>query len=236
MRREWIWISLIIGVCIAVAGMAVGLGFYRGRADDRYVTVKGLAEREVAADMAIWPITFKVTANDLGSLQKGIETSRDRIAAFLAGAGFSEELISYSAPKIIDTQIERRFGAEIASEYRYIAESTVTTRSGDIGLVKESMEKSGELVGKGIVLGEQSWQNPTEFMYTSLNDIKPEMIREATMNAREAAEQFAKDSGSRVGKIRNATQGYFSINDRDRNSPDIKIVRVVTTVQYYLVD
>ena len=97
------------------------------------------------------------------------------------------------------------------------------------------MELSGELVAKGIVLSE-SWENRTEFLYTSLNDIKPEMIREATLNAREAADKFAEDSGSKVGKIRKATQGFFNIRDRDANSPDKKVVRVVTTIEFFLAD
>ncbi len=227
---------LIIGISIVLAGVSIGLGFYKGRTADRYVVVKGLAEREVNADLAIWPITFKVTENDLSSLQRGIESSRETITRFLQKAGFDASQISFSAPQIIDTQTENRYNQNIQNEYRFIAQSTVTTRSNDIVLVKKTMEKSGELVGKGVVLGEQSWQNPIEFIYTGLNDIKPAMIQQATMNAREAAEKFANDSGSKVGKIRNATQGYFSISDRDRNSPDIKVVRVVTTVQYFLVD
>jgi len=228
--------AVVISAGIAIAGMATGLGFYKGRADDRYVTVKGLAEREVKADLAIWPITFRAGDNDLGSLQSGIEKSRRIITEFLLGNGFAMEQISYSAPVINDTRTQVRYGQDVQSEFRYVAQSTVTTRTGDVDLVRKTMEKSGELVGKGVVLGEQSWQNPTEFLFTSLNDIKPEMIQEATTSAREAAEKFAKDSGSKVGKIRNATQGYFSIEDRDRNSPDVKKVRVVTTVQYYLVD
>ncbi len=98
------------------------------------------------------------------------------------------------------------------------------------------MEKSAELVGKGIVIAAQNWDTPTEFLFTSLNQIKPDMIDTATKNAREAAEKFAQDSDSRVGKIRRASQGYFSISERDRNSPDKRVVRVVTTVDYFLVD
>jgi len=228
--------SLILGISIAIAGISVGTGFFKGRAADRYVTVKGLAERDVNADLAVWPITFKVAENDLGAVQKGVDASRQSITEFLLEAGFKQEQISYSAPRITDTQAERMYGDQSRSPYRYVAQATVTARSNDVSLAKGTMEESGTLVGKGIVLAEESWQNPTEFLFTSLNQIKPEMIEEATKNAREAAEKFALDSGSEVGKIRNATQGYFSIADRDQNSPDVKKVRVVTTVQYYLVD
>jgi hypothetical protein len=228
--------TIVLGVAIAIAGISIGVGFFKGRAGDRYVTVKGLAEREVNADLAVWPITFKVAENALGAVQSGIDESRQTITEFLMEAGLTEDQISYSAPKITDTQAERMYGNQSVSPYRYVAQATVTSRSSDVGLIKDTMERSGALVGKGIVLAEQSWQNPTEFLFTSLNDIKPEMIEEATKNAREAAEKFALDSGSKVGKIRNATQGYFSITDRDQNSPDVKSIRVVTTVQYFLVD
>ncbi len=236
MQKEGIWTSLIIGVCIVIAGIGIGVGFYKGRVSDRFITVKGLAEREVNADFAIWPITFNVADNDLSTLNNGINISRKVIRDFLIEAGFKQEEISYSAPKISDTEAAKRYDRNLISKYRYIAEATITTRTRDVKLVKKTMEESGKLVGKGIVIAEQSWQNPTEFMFTGLNQIKPVMIEEATKNAREAAEKFAKDSGSRVGKIRNASQGYFEIKDRDKNSPELKVVRVVTTIQYYLVD
>ena len=236
MQKEGLWYSLVVGVGIAVAGISIGIGFYKGRVADRYVTVKGLAEQEVNADLAIWPITFNVAENNLTVLQTGIDISRKTITNFLLESGFQNQDIAYSAPKITDTEAERQYGTERKSQYRYIAQATVTTRTNNVQLVKQTMESSGELVGKGVVLAAQSWENPTEFLFTALNDIKPQMIEEATKNARQAAEKFAKDSGSKVGKIRNATQGYFSIQDRDRNSPEVKIVRVVTTVQYFLTD
>ncbi len=236
MQKEGLLNSLIIGVCIGIAGISIGVGFYKGRTTDRYVTVKGLAEREVNANLAIWPITIKVADNNLIELQKEIDANRDVIKNFLIDAGFKKEQISYSAPKITDTEAEKRYGNELKSQYRYVAQTTVTARTENVSLVKRTMEESGKLVGQGIVLAAQSWQNPTEFLFTSLNDIKPEMIEEATKNARKAAEKFAKDSGSKVGKIRNASQGYFSISNRDQNSPEIKRIRVVTTVQYFLID
>jgi len=224
---------VILGLCIALAGIAIGLGIYKGRASDRFVTVKGLAEREVKADLAIWPITFRVTGNDLGVLQRDIDAGRVAVTSFLRGAGFSQEAISYSVPRINDTQA---FGSNVVTRYRYVADVTVTTRSDNVDLVKQTMEKSGALVGKGVALTADNWQTPTEFIYTALNTIKPEMIESATKDARAAAEKFATDSGSEVGKIRSATQGYFSISNRDANSPDVKLIRVVTSVEFYLVD
>jgi hypothetical protein len=224
---------MILGVCIALAGVAIGIGVYKGRAVDRFVTVKGLAEREVKADLAIWPITFRVTGNDLATLQRDIDAGRAAVTSFLREAGFAAETIGYSVPRINDTQA---FGSNVATRYRYVADVTVTTRSGNVDLVKATMEKSGTLVGKGVALTADNWQTPTEFIYTALNAIKPAMIEEATKDARAAAEKFATDSGSEVGKIRSATQGYFSISNRDANSPDVKLIRVVTSIEFYLID
>lgn len=236
MRREAIFSAIAVSVCLAIAGISIGYGFYRGRAGDRYVTVKGLAERDVKADLAIWPVTFSAAANDLGRLQAEIESGREAITGFLLEAGFAAEEISYSAPNITDREAERRRNGDEPPPYRFLAEATVTTRTSNVDLVRSSIEKSGDLVGKGLVLAAQSWRSPIEFLFTGLNETKPEMIEEATKDARRAAAKFAEDSGSKVGKIRHASQGYFSINDRDRNSPQVKTIRVVTTVQYYLVD
>jgi hypothetical protein len=228
--------AVLLAVGLLAAGAAVGAGFFWGRSTDRYVTVKGLAEREVDADLAIWPITFRLSGNDLVRLQEEIDTERKTVAAFLRESGFDSSEISFSAPKIIDTKTEQMYRDRPTPEERYIANVTVTTRSGKVELVKKTMEESAALVGKGIIIAAQNWETPTEFLFTSLNEIKPDMIETATKNAREAAEKFAQDSGSKVGKIRRASQGYFSISERDRNSPDKKVVRVVTTVDYYLVD
>ena len=228
--------TMILGICITLAGISVGYGFFKGRTNDRYVTVKGLAEREVEADLAIWPITFNAADDHLLSLQDQINKTRKTITTFLTEAGFKEGQISYSSPRITDTRANRGYNGPNVSQYRYIAQATVTVRTEDVPLVKKSMENSGELIGQGVVLASESWETPTEFIFTSLNDIKPEMIEEATKDARKAAEKFALDSGSQVGKIRHATQGYFSIFNRDNNSPEIKKIRVVTTVEYFLVD
>jgi hypothetical protein len=119
---------------------------------------------------------------------------------------------------------------------RYRVEATILVRTGNVPLIKKLMEKSTELINEGIVIIQADYQRSTEFLFTGLNAIKPAMIEEATKNARQAAEKFAKDSGSTVGKIRNARQGLFTITNRDKNSPDRKKVRVVTTVEYFLVD
>jgi hypothetical protein len=162
-----------------------------------------------------------------------VEKRREVITKFLLEKGFEEENISYSAPKITDAQAD--YYGNNKPSYRYRVQATVTLRSSKVQKVKETMEVSGELISKGIVLAD-NWENRTAFLFTGLNEIKPGMIKKATINAREAAATFAEDSGSKVGKIRKASQGYFTINDRDQNSPDKKIIRVVTTMEYFLVD
>lgn len=224
-------LGISIGLGIIIGAIFLANAIFEARATERFVTVKGLAEREVDADLAIWPITFKDVGNDLIELQKLVEKRRTVITGFLVERGFSKDNISYSAPKITDAQAD--YYGNNRPSYRYRVQSTVTLRSSKVQLVKESMEASGELVSKGIVLAD-NWDSRATFMFTALNTIKPEMIREATINAREAASTFAEDSGSNVGKIRKATQGYFAISDRDQNSPDKKIVRVVTTMEFFL--
>jgi hypothetical protein len=226
-------LGLSIGLAIAIAGLSMSYSFYKTRSAERYVTVKGLAVRNVDADLVIWPLTFKVTGNDLATLQKSVNSKRRSIQKFLHDAGFEDSEITLSPPSIRDAQAEPVYGEQRQPEYRYTAKQTVSVRSGKVSEAKKAMEKSGELVGKGVVLVAE---RAPDFLFTSLNEIKPEMIAEATRNARKAAEQFAEDSGSKVGKIRNARQGLFSINVRDRNSPEFKVVRVVTTVEYYIVD
>jgi len=239
-ERNDFWESAVsgiaIGLGICVAGLSMSHALFEARASQRSVSVKGLAEREVAADLVVWPLTFEVTGNDLNVLQAQIEGKRQTIREYLKTAGFEDTEISQSAPRIRDTQSETQYGQATPPKYRYVAQATLTLRTNKVAVVKAAIEKAGDLIGKGIVLVGENYGRTTEFLFTGLNDIKPAMIEEATKNARRAAEQFAKDSGSKVGKIRSASQGLFTITDRDMNSPDRKNVRVVTTVEYYLSD
>jgi hypothetical protein len=222
----------LIGIGLAVGGYFVGDGLLQARSAERYVTVKGLAEREVAANLVIWPITYTVTADDLSTLQQRTDDGASKIRTFLADA-FEDQEISTSVALVTDRQAQGMMGQERLQ--RYVSESTVTVRTQRIEAVRAAMARTGELVSQGVALI-RSYENTTQYLYTSLDEIKPAMIREATRDARAAAQQFAEDSGSRVGGIRNAQQGYFSITDRDAFSPEFKNVRVVTTVQYSLID
>jgi hypothetical protein len=231
-ERNTVIAGTLIAIGLAVGGYFIGNGLLRARSADRYVTVKGLAEHEVAANLVIWPITYTVTADDLGTLQRRTDDGAAKIQEFLA-ADFEDHEISVSAARVDDRQAQGMMGQ--GRMERYVAESTVTVRTPRIDAVRTAMERTGELVKQGVALI-RSYEAVTEYLFTSLDEIKPEMIQEATKDARRAAQQFAEDSGSRVGGIRNAQQGYFSITDRDAFSPQFKKVRVVTTVQYFLVD
>ncbi|MGE0639505.1 MAG: SIMPL domain-containing protein [Thermoanaerobaculia bacterium] len=199
---------------------------------DRYVSVKGLAERDVAANLAIWPVVFSVAGNDLSQLQTQLERDAARIEEYLEARGFGAEEISRSAPRVTDNAPSGAVDGRMPTE-RYQVEATVTLRTSKVDAARAAMERSGELVGKGVRLL-RSWEYNTQYFFTDLEKIKPEMIAAATQDARRAAEKFAQDSGAEVGGIRRATQGYFSIEDRDPFSPEWKRVRVVTSLDYFL--
>jgi hypothetical protein len=201
---------------------------------DRCVTVKGLCEKEVMADKVIWPIMYKQGGNELGELYNTVEDTNATIVKFLKDAGVSDDEITMNAPSILDTRTNL-YGER--KEYHYIVTAGVTVCSEKVELIVKLQTEQAKLYEKGIPVGMgENWSYPTTYSFTALNDIKPGMIEEATINARQAAEKFAKDSNSKLGKIKNATQGQFSVSDRDSNTPYIKNVRVVTNVVYYLKD
>ena len=201
---------------------------------DRCVTVKGLCEKEVMADKVIWPIMYKQGGNELGELYNTVEDMNATIVKFLKDAGVSDDEITMNAPSILDTRTNL-YGER--KEYHYIVTAGVTVCSEKVELIVKLQTEQAKLYEKGIPVGMgENWSYPTTYSFTALNDIKPGMIEEATINARQAAEKFAKDSNSKLGKIKNATQGQFSVSDRDSNTPYIKNVRVVNNVVYYLKD
>jgi len=231
--------ALILGVCLflglASLGMLLGQAALDYRQLDRTVIVKGLSEREYQADIVIWPIAFAVASNDLESLYTDLDRNAGLIREFLTANGIEPAEISYAPPAITDRSAQQ-YGGDNRAEFRYVASRMVMVYSENIAAVRAVMNRLPELGKRGIVLTGGDYQSQTEYLFTRLNAIKPEMIEEATRNAREVAEKFAADSKSRLGKIRQASQGQFSISERDRNNPHIKKVRVVSTVEYYLSD
>lgn len=231
-KTENIVPALLLSIGIILGGYFIGSGISQIRVGPRTVKVKGLAEREVNADVAVWPISFSVVANDLKSLNTSLSDRVEAIKAFLVDAGFEAENISADTPLITDLHVMFR-GQSLPPE-RYKAEAKISVRSENVKLVKSTMGRTSELIEKGVELTGERHRTTAEFIFTSLNEIKPEMIEEATKNARKAALKFAEDSESELGTIQNATQGQFSIRNRDSGTPEIKIVRVVTTIEYSL--
>lgn len=226
------WEAIIIAVGLFLLGSQVKKGITEFIAKDRIVTVKGLAEMEVPADKVVWPLMFKDIGNDPTTIYANINKKNQAIVDFLKSRGIQEEEISIAAPEIIDMEAER-YGAQNVN-YRYNATSVITVTSQRVDVVRQLMGEQAELLKQGIAITGGDYRYNVTYSFTKLNDVKPRMIEEATRNARAAAEKFAKDSDSRLGKIRNASQGQFVIEDRDSNTPYIKSIRVVTTVNYYL--
>ncbi len=201
---------------------------------DEFVTVKGLSEREVPADLAIWPLAFTVSEDDLKHLQELIQSGRKTVYQFLTESGFDQAEISNAPPQITDAQNSTDEVDPAKRPVRYRANIVVLLRSPRVAKVKAAMETCDKLVQQGIVLSGGDYTSKPQFLFTGLNQIKPNMIQEANRNARKAAEKFASDSNSPIGAVRHAVQGPFEVNDVDSSSPDRKIVRVVTTVDFYL--
>lgn len=223
--------GLFIMIGLVFLGAMVPVSVVKLKSFDNTVSVRGLCEKEINADRVIWPITFKIAGDDLSEVYSQIQNKTDAVKNFLKKGGLEDSEITIAPAKISDKYTQEYGGNDRA--YRYVTTCTVTVCSGKVDAVMSLMNAQTSLIDKGIVLSNE-WDSNPSFTFEGLNDIKPTMIEEATANAREVALKFANDSGSRLGKIKSATQGVFSIEDRDSNTPNIKKVRVVTNVVYYL--
>lgn len=225
MKNAWnFWGLLALGICLILA-----VGKFTG--SKRTVNVKGLATQEVAADHVTWPLVVKDVDNDLMSLYSSMSGKTDRIVSFLKANGIDSNEISIAAPTVFDRKANEYSNENIVS--RYQMQQVVTVSSDNIDKVRELMSRQGELLEQGIATT-SDYEYQVSFDFNGLNELKPQMVETATRNAREVAQKFADDSDSRLGKIQTASQGQFSISDRDSNTPWIKVVRVVTSVTYYL--
>lgn len=228
-RLSALLLGALVAIGLGVAGYFIADAARSIRASDRVVEVKGLAEREVPADLALWSLAYTTTADDLTTLHKRLDADATAIQKFLAERGFTDDEITRAPPNISDRD---NYNNNKKSD-RYQAQAVVLVRSRKVDAVLKAQQQTNNLIAVGVSLN-RNYEYPTDYLFTKLNKIKPEMIAQATKNARAAAEQFAQDSGSKVGSIRRARQGYFSIEDRDKLSPQIKRIRVVTTVEYSL--
>jgi len=233
--------NIVLGAAIflglAILGFQLGKSAVRVKEYERTVRVKGLSEREYPADIVLWPITFTEASNQLSDLYASLENSTAAIKNFLVKNGIEESEISVSPPSITD-KLAQQYGNPQGVPFRYTAKQAVTVYSDKVSLVRKTITNLSDLGKQGIALSgnEYDYRASIEYYFTRLNDVKPEMVEEATTKAREVAEKFAKDSNSNLGKIKRAVQGQFSISPRDKNNPHIKRIRVVSTIEYYLSD
>ena len=243
-NRGHVLLGLLIALGMIIGGWVLGAQIKATRLSDRYVTVKGLVERKVKSDLAIWPLSYKEAGDDLSLLYAKTEADRKTVLQFLDQQAIQSSEIELGVVRVVDTQANE-YGGPNRAPHRYIVEQQVTVRTSRVDQVAAAAQKTMLLLQKGIVLSGNPGQGLT-YKFTGLNSIKPDMITEATRNARAAADRFASDSGSKVGSIRQANQGTFSILPADQGSDTgeagfgtadssmMKTVRVVTSVEYYL--
>lgn len=234
--------ALVLAVGMAGAGALIGTGFARMRTADRTVSVKGVAEREAKADLAIWPLRLVATDDDLGRANTALERNVQQVRAFLRENGLDSTAAEITVQEF-RVEDARTVGG-YANTARYIIRQTLVVRSADVDKVQAASQRVPELVRNGVVLssGQEYGGGGPTFVFTGLNTLKPAMIAEATARARQGAEQFARDANSTLSGIRSASQGVFEILPRDQaagiteESQVRKRVRVVTTVVYGLDD
>ena len=234
--------ALVLGVGVAAGGLFAGAGVAKVRTVDRTVSVKGVAEREAKADLAIWPLRLVATDDDLTRASATLERSVGTVRAFLKAQGLDSAGTEVSVQEF-SVQDQRTMG-NYQPGSRYIIRQTLVVRSTHVEVVQAASQHVPDLVRNGVVLssGQEYGGGGPTFVFTRLNAIKPPMIAEATARARESAEQFARDSKSTLSGIRHAYQGTFEILPRDQaqgiseESQLVKKVRIVTTVEYGLRD
>jgi hypothetical protein len=237
--------ALLVAIGLGLGGYFIGDGVYQSLAK-RTVTVKGLAERDVVADMAVWNINISKVGGDLAAMQVSIDSDIAKIKELLDSAGFSSDEIQNNRVQVrdnfagyspVEIKQQNAAGRDLS---RYVIETGVMVRSENVNLVDATSRRMGELVRKGITIKED-YSGPI-YIFNGLNDIKIQMIEQATKNARDAGRQFARDAGARLGKIQSANQGVFSIESRDpvdrwnndEKQSINKKARVVSTVTFYL--
>ena len=238
--QQSVFWGLIIAAGIALGGWFIGSGFVEARTGDRFVTVKGVSERDVMADMALWPIRFVAAGNNLEEVQRKIQQDRQRIQEFLESKGISTEAVEIQNLEVTDRTAETYQSGPY--ENRFILAQTLMVRTDQVSTINGASQDIGTLVESGVILNSQYSGGGPTYLFNGLTALKPEMIAEATKNARSSAEQFARDSGSKLDGIRRANQGVFVILARDK-APMLqeekqirKTVRVVSTIDYYLDD
>lgn len=240
-------LGLLAGAGAALGGFFVGQGLYRGRRAERYVSVKGLAERDIKADLAIWTLSFSSSGADISAVSAASEHDRDLVRAFIAKSGFTDREIEPLPTRINDQFANRTAPPNLEAARRYTITAGFEIRTTKVDAVREASQMTGELIRQGVVLDgyaiENGMANPA-YVFTRLGDLRPTMLAQATRSAHALALQFAADSKGHLGAIRRASQGVFEVMSRDAEAPNLtderasiaKKVRLVSTIDYYLIE
>lgn len=230
--------TLILAVAAIISASLIADGLTGLRTGDRFVTVKGVAEREVQADLALWPLRFVTTGDSLNEAREKASKSRESIMAFLKLQAIDTEAVELQRLDVTDTRANPY--QDSGNGQKFIINQTLMVRSDNIDRIRQAAQSVGELVDSGVILSSDYGPGGPTYLFNRLNDIKPEMIAEATASARESAAQFARDAKTELGDLRRANQGVFQILARDQapgiseGQQPVKTVRVVATVEYYL--
>jgi uncharacterized protein len=236
-------IGLLSGAGVALGGYFIGKGLYAARVGERFVSVKGLAERDVKADLAVWTISYTATGRGLAEANAALAQDQTVVTTFATAHGFAAAEIEVQPTTVTDTFANQTDRRAPDPEQRYVIRGGIRIRSSKVDQVRRASQDTSDLVKQGVVLGENYPQAP-QYFFTRLNDIRPAMLADATRSARAVAEQFAADSHSELGAIRHASQGVFQVTGRDSNGENgagddqsslAKKVRLVSTIDYFLV-
>ncbi len=227
-KQSAIWISL----ALIISSVILAFGLSQIKKQNNFVTVKGLSEKEVKADKAWWSINTQIAANTTEDMQRKIQSIEKSIRGFLKSEGFSESEMKSPSINVYQNNYQNAT-ARLSGDFRL----AVVTE--DIEKVQSAQKSTGDLISQGILIQTDQWSAGPKYYFTKFKSLKKDMLAEATKEAKAAAQEFANNSGSAVGKIRRANQGVFQIlpgdrtNENEMFTPD-KIVRVVSTVDYYL--
>lgn len=239
MKTGSILSSLILALGISAGGFFPGYYYYLSKTNNNFVVVKGLAEMNVRADLAFWKLKFVTTGNDLTAAGEKIAAQAAEIAAFLKNAGFDESEINIERIETNDLLANPYRSQNVGESARFILTQSITVKSNKVDLVAQTLPQTNQLIAKGIIF-DNSYGDSVSYTFTKLNEIKPQMLKNATINAKKAADEFALNAGSKVGKIRHANQGVFSILPAEQTAGSYesqqieKTIRVVATVEYWL--
>jgi len=232
-KKSYIIPSIILCIGFVLGCFVLGVKWVESKANNnRYVTVKGLSERDVIADKAWWSINSQNGANTIDDIQKRVSVVESRVKAFLKKYDFKEDEIAIESVNIYSNNYKN-------AEYRYSADIRISVTTDDINKVITAQKSITDLISQGILVQADKWASGPKYYYTKFKDVKTDMLAEATQEAKRAAEEFANNSGSNVGLIRRANQGVFQILPGNKTQEDQvffpdKNIRVVSTVDYFL--